>query len=46
MSSSEQVRDYFEREAVRFDAIYEPRKPMDQRAVDRLFRRWWSSDSG
>lgn len=39
MSSSDQVREYFEREAVRFDAIYEPRKPMHQRAVDRLFRK-------
>ena len=39
MSSPELVRDYFEREAQRFDAIYEERKPLGQRAVDTLFRR-------
>jgi 2-polyprenyl-3-methyl-5-hydroxy-6-metoxy-1,4-benzoquinol methylase len=39
MKSPELVRDYFERRADRFDAVYEARKPLRQRAVDRLFRR-------
>jgi 2-polyprenyl-3-methyl-5-hydroxy-6-metoxy-1,4-benzoquinol methylase len=39
MNSPKLVRDYFEREAERFDAIYEARKPLGQRAVDRLFRQ-------
>jgi 2-polyprenyl-3-methyl-5-hydroxy-6-metoxy-1,4-benzoquinol methylase len=39
MKSPELVRDYFDREAERFDAIYEERKPLRQRAVDRLFRQ-------
>jgi 2-polyprenyl-3-methyl-5-hydroxy-6-metoxy-1,4-benzoquinol methylase len=39
MKSPELVRDYFEREANRFDAIYEGRKPLRQSVVDRLFRR-------
>ena len=30
---------YFEREAARFDAIYQDRKPLVQRLVDALFRR-------
>ena len=38
MNSRELVRNYFEREARRFDAIYEARKPLGQRLVDRLFR--------
>jgi SAM-dependent methyltransferase len=38
MSSSKVVQDYFDREAGRFDAIYEDRKPWMQRVVDRLFR--------
>ncbi len=33
------MRDYFNREAQRFDAIYETRKPLSQRVVDGLFRR-------
>ena len=39
MKSPELVRDYFERRADRFDAVYEARKPLRQRVVDRLFRR-------
>jgi 2-polyprenyl-3-methyl-5-hydroxy-6-metoxy-1,4-benzoquinol methylase len=39
MKSPELVRDYFERRADRFDAVYEARKPLRQRAVDRVFRR-------
>ena len=39
MRSPELVREYFEREARRYDAIYDARKPLRQRAVDRLFRR-------
>src|SRR5438477_13204006 len=39
MKSPELVRKYFDREAGRFDAIYEDRKPWHQRLVDRLFRR-------
>src|SRR6267378_2079138 len=39
MSSTEVVRDYFDREAKRFDAIYEDRKPIVQQVVDRLFRQ-------
>ena len=39
MQSLERVRDYFNREAVRFDAIYEARKPLYQRFGDALFRR-------
>ncbi len=33
------VREYFAREAERFDAIYDVRKPLQQRIVDSLFRR-------
>jgi 2-polyprenyl-3-methyl-5-hydroxy-6-metoxy-1,4-benzoquinol methylase len=38
MNSTQIVRNYFEREARRFDAIYEDRKPLVQRIVDKLFR--------
>jgi ubiquinone/menaquinone biosynthesis C-methylase UbiE len=38
MRSLDLVRDYFNREAARFDAIYDQRKPWTQRIVDRLFR--------
>ena len=38
MNSRELVRSYFDREAERFDAIYDARKPLVQRVVDRLFR--------
>lgn len=38
MKSLDRVRDYFNREAARFDAIYDRRKPWTQRVVDRLFR--------
>jgi 2-polyprenyl-3-methyl-5-hydroxy-6-metoxy-1,4-benzoquinol methylase len=39
MSSSNIVRDHFDRAAARFDAVYEERKPLYQRVIDRLFRR-------
>lgn len=39
MSSLRHVRDYFNREAKRFDAIYESQKPWHQRLIDRAFRR-------
>src|SRR5437899_6272870 len=39
MSSLDLVREYFNREARRFDAIYASRKPWHQRVVDRAFRR-------
>jgi 2-polyprenyl-3-methyl-5-hydroxy-6-metoxy-1,4-benzoquinol methylase len=38
MSSLDVVRDYFNREARRFDAIYEQQKPWHQRFVDRACR--------
>lgn len=38
MKSLERVREYFDREAQRFDAIYEAQKPSSQQIVDRLFR--------
>lgn len=38
MSSSERVKQHFDKDAVRFDAIYEARKPPHQRLVD-FFRR-------
>jgi len=38
MKSLERVREYFNREASRFDAIYEQDKPGSQQLVDRLFR--------
>lgn len=38
MRSLDVVRDYFNREADRFDAIYEDRKPLTHRIVDRAFR--------
>lgn len=39
MQSQELVESYFNREARRFDAIYEARKPWPQRLGDRLFRQ-------
>jgi ubiquinone/menaquinone biosynthesis C-methylase UbiE len=39
MRSTNTVRDYFNREAERFDSIYDRGKPPRQRVVDRLFRR-------
>src|SRR5579884_3546900 len=39
MSSQRLVRDYFDREAKRFDAIYVDDKPIHQRVVDSLFRK-------
>ncbi len=39
MRSLDLVRDYFNREAARFDSIYEERKPWTQLAVDRLCHR-------
>jgi len=38
MSSVSRVQRHFDRDAERFDAIYETRKPLYQRAVDRLRR--------
>ncbi|MEA3409047.1 MAG: methyltransferase domain-containing protein [Candidatus Eisenbacteria bacterium] len=39
MSSSNIVRDHFDRAADRFDAVYEEGKPFYQRVIDRMFRR-------
>jgi SAM-dependent methyltransferase len=39
VSSLDLVREYFNREARRFDAIYEGQKPWHQRLVDRAFRQ-------
>lgn len=39
MSSSNIVREHFDRAAARFDAVYEERKPLYQRVIDRAFRR-------
>src|SRR5262245_21372775 len=39
MRSLDLVRDYFGREAARFDAIYERDKPLHQCLGDALFRR-------
>jgi 2-polyprenyl-3-methyl-5-hydroxy-6-metoxy-1,4-benzoquinol methylase len=39
MRSLERVNSYFNREADRFDAIYDRDKPLHQRLGDRLFRR-------
>ena len=39
MSSPDRVQQHFDKDAVRFDAIYEERKPFHQRIVDHLFRR-------
>lgn len=39
MRSLERVHDYFDREADRFDAIYDRDKPLHQRLGDRIFRR-------
>ena len=38
MKSLDLVRNYFNREAERFDAIYEERKPLLERLIDRTFR--------
>ncbi len=38
MRSLDRVRDYFNREATRFDSIYEDRKPWHQQIIDRTFR--------
>jgi 2-polyprenyl-3-methyl-5-hydroxy-6-metoxy-1,4-benzoquinol methylase len=38
MKTTEVVRGYFDRQSRRFDAIYETRKPLAQRVVDRVFR--------
>ena len=38
MSSRERVHRYFERDAARFDAIYEGEKPWTQKLVDGVFR--------
>ncbi|MDH4063059.1 MAG: methyltransferase domain-containing protein [Acidobacteriota bacterium] len=38
MNPQDVVRDYFDREAKRFDAIYETDKSLVQRTVDRVFR--------
>jgi 2-polyprenyl-3-methyl-5-hydroxy-6-metoxy-1,4-benzoquinol methylase len=44
MRSREAVRTYFDREADRFDAIYEQQKPLGQRLIDRarqvVIERW------
>jgi 2-polyprenyl-3-methyl-5-hydroxy-6-metoxy-1,4-benzoquinol methylase len=44
MPSPDPVRSYFDREAERFDAIYDERKPLHQRLLDRARRvvveRW------
>jgi 2-polyprenyl-3-methyl-5-hydroxy-6-metoxy-1,4-benzoquinol methylase len=39
MTAPDLVKEYFDREARRFDAIYETRKPFVERLIDRLFRR-------
>jgi 2-polyprenyl-3-methyl-5-hydroxy-6-metoxy-1,4-benzoquinol methylase len=39
MSSSNIVREHFDRAAARFDAVYDERKPLYQRVIDRAFRR-------
>jgi len=39
MLSRDLVRSYFNREAARFDAIYEDDKPLHQRIGDAIFRR-------
>jgi 2-polyprenyl-3-methyl-5-hydroxy-6-metoxy-1,4-benzoquinol methylase len=38
VSSTKLVEEYFDKEAGRFDAIYEDRKPWHQRMIDGLFR--------
>lgn len=38
MSSSERVQKHFDKDAVRFDAIYEETKPAHQRFMDRFWR--------
>ena len=39
MNSTERVRKHFDKDAQRFDAIYESDKPLHQRLGDALFRR-------
>jgi len=39
MSSPDRVQKHFDKDAVRFDAIYEERKPLHQGLVDAMFRR-------
>jgi 2-polyprenyl-3-methyl-5-hydroxy-6-metoxy-1,4-benzoquinol methylase len=38
MPSPDRVQRHFDKDAVRFDAIYEKKKPLHQRLVDRMFR--------
>lgn len=38
MSSPDGVQKHFDKDAFRFDAIYEESKPLHQRLVDRMFR--------
>lgn len=39
MNTTEVVREYFDHEVERFDAIYERKKPLIDRVIDQLFRR-------
>jgi SAM-dependent methyltransferase len=39
MNSQNRVRSHFDKDARRFDAIYERQKPLHQRFVDQVFRR-------
>lgn len=39
MNSTDRVQKHFDKDAVRFDAIYEAAKPTHQRLVDHFFRR-------
>lgn len=39
MQGEDQVRSYFQKKAVRFDAIYTSKKGLFQKIVDRLFRQ-------
>jgi 2-polyprenyl-3-methyl-5-hydroxy-6-metoxy-1,4-benzoquinol methylase len=39
MNSPSRVQKHFDKDAVRFDSIYEERKPFHQRIVDRFFRQ-------
>jgi len=38
MNSSDRVKQHFDKDAVRFDAIYDASKPPHQRLIDRFFR--------
>ena len=38
MNNLKRVREHFDREALRFDAIYDTRKPLVQKLLDRIFR--------